>query len=99
MGGQDHGNHSFTKKRAGIATLPALGPDASAIRERMKSAAKLAAFLALISVTLGTEAKETMCVKQKDGTYLCKASGKIEKAPCCDTPTNPAPKGTPRPKR
>lgn len=37
--------------------------------------------------------KETMCVKQKDGTYRCKATGKIEKKPCCDTPSNdPKPK-------
>jgi hypothetical protein len=40
--------------------------------------------------------KDTMCVKQKDGTYKCKASGKIEKVPCCDTPSNDP---TAKPKR
>jgi len=41
-------------------------------------------------------ASDTMCVKQKDGTYKCKASGKIEKVSCCETPdNNPTP--TPHP--
>jgi hypothetical protein len=56
---------------------------------------KLLAILALIAIVSSASAidpKETMCVKQKDGTYKCRASGKIEKVPCCDTPTNPAPK-------
>jgi hypothetical protein len=56
------------------------------------------AFFALVSIAFATDPKNTMCVKQKDGTYKCKASGKIEKVPCCDTPTNePTPK--PKPKR
>ena len=57
----------------------------------------------LLFVAFGTvfagEPKETMCVKQKDGTYKCLASGKIEKEPCCDTPTNPPPKHTSKPKK
>jgi hypothetical protein len=44
--------------------------------------------LAVASTAWATDAKNTMCVKQKDGTYKCKASGKIEKKPCCDTPSN-----------
>ena len=60
----------------------------------MKSLATLAALFALIAAAFGTDPKETMCVKQKNGTYLCKASGKIEKKPCCDTPSN-----DPKPKR
>jgi hypothetical protein len=65
----------------------------------MKSLTPLAALFALISTAFGTDVKETMCVKQKNGTYLCKASGKIEKKPCCETPTNPVPKRTPKPKK
>jgi len=42
--------------------------------------------------------KDTMCIKQKDGTYKCMASGKIEKKPCCDTPSND-PKPTLKPKK
>jgi len=57
------------------------------------------ALLACASTAFATEPKETMCVRQKDGTYKCKASGKIEKEPCCDTPTNPAPRRTPKPKK
>ncbi len=60
----------------------------------MKFLTTLAALLALISSAFATDPKETMCVKQKDGMYLCKASGKIEKKPCCDTPSN-----EPKPKR
>lgn len=56
------------------------------------------ALLALVSTAFATDPKDTMCVKQKDGTYKCKASGKIEKAPCCDTPAND-PTPTPTPKR
>jgi hypothetical protein len=59
----------------------------------------LLALLSLASTAFGIDPKETMCVKQKDGTYKCKASGKIEKEPCCETPTNPAPRRTPRPKK
>ncbi|MEY2510974.1 MAG: hypothetical protein QOE26_1737 [Verrucomicrobiota bacterium] len=57
------------------------------------------ALLFLASSAFGVDLKETMCVKQKDGTYKCKASGKIEKEPCCETPTNPAPKRSPKPKK
>lgn len=57
------------------------------------------ALLAFASTAFGIDQKETMCVRQKDGTYKCKASGKIEKKPCCDTPTNPAPKRSPKPKK
>jgi hypothetical protein len=59
-------------------------------------------FLALLSLAFtafGAGSKETMCVRQKDGTYKCKASGKIEKEPCCETPINPAPKRTPKLKK
>jgi len=55
--------------------------------------------IALASTGSATDTKETMCVKQKDGTYKCSASGKIEKVPCCDTPTNeiiPAPRSKKR---
>jgi hypothetical protein len=59
----------------------------------MKSVIPLVALVSLTSAAFGTDPKETMCVKQKNGTYLCKASGKIEKKPCCDTPSNdPSPK-------
>ena len=57
------------------------------------------ALLCLASTAFSNDPKETMCVKQKDGTYKCKASGKIEKEPCCATPLNPAPKPTPGPKK
>lgn len=43
---------------------------------------------ALATSAFALDPKETMCVKQKDGTYRCKATGKIEKKPCCDTPSN-----------
>lgn len=56
----------------------------------------LAAFTIVTSV-FGEPPKNTMCVKQKDGTYKCKASGKIMKEPCCDTPTNEV--KTPKPKK
>ena len=48
----------------------------------------LLTFFAFVSVAYGTDPKETMCVKLKNGMYKCKASGKIEKTPCCDTPSN-----------
>lgn len=57
------------------------------------------ALLAFTSTGFAIDPKETMCVKQKDGTYKCKASGKIEKEPCCETPGNPPPKRTPKPKK
>lgn len=61
--------------------------------------ASLVAALTMASVASAAEKKETMCVKQKDGTYKCKASGKVEKEPCCETPTNPTPKRAPKPKK
>ncbi len=57
------------------------------------------ALLTFASMAFGLDPKETMCVKQKEGTYKRKASGKIEKEPCCETPANPAPKRTPKPTR
>ena len=68
------------------------------IQEIVKVASLVVA-LAMATVASGADKKETMCVKQKDGTYKCKASGKIEKEPCCETPTNPAPKRTPKSKK
>lgn len=56
----------------------------------------LLAALAVATVALGAEAKENMCVKQKDGTFKCKASGKTMKEPCCSTPDNSS-KATPKP--
>jgi hypothetical protein len=67
--------------------------------QEIAKVASLVVALAMASVVSGADKKETMCVKQKDGTYKCKASGKIEKEPCCETPTNPAPKRTPKPKK
>jgi hypothetical protein len=57
------------------------------------------ALFSLASTGLGIDQKETMCVRQKDGTYKCKASGKIEKEPCCETPANPAAERSPKPKK
>ena len=54
--------------------------------------------VAFATTGMAGERKDTMCVKQKDGTYKCKASGKIEKVPCCDTPSN-EPGATPKPKK
>jgi hypothetical protein len=58
------------------------------------------AALAVATVALGEDAKknETMCVKQKDGSYLCKASGQKMDKPCCSTPDNGS-KETPKPKQ
>jgi hypothetical protein len=57
----------------------------------------LIVFAVFASTAFSSEQRQTMCVKQKDGTYKCKASGKIEKEPCCDTPTNgPAPAAKPK---
>jgi hypothetical protein len=67
--------------------------------QEIAKVASLVVALAMASVVSGADKKETMCVKQRDGTYKCKASGKIEKEPCCETPTNPAPKRTPKPKK
>lgn len=66
-----------------------------------KSSAMKTVTFALFLAAAGafaTEPKETMCAKQKDGTYKCMASGKIEKVPCCETPTN-GPKQRPKPKK
>ena len=60
---------------------------------------RLLLLLAALTVTtgaLGKPPKETMCVKQKNGMYKCKASGKIEKEPCCDTPSNDPKPPTPK---
>lgn len=57
----------------------------------IQTAGKLLLALAALAMTTSVFAapsKDTMCVKQKDGTYKCKASGKIMKQPCCDTPSN-----------
>jgi hypothetical protein len=54
---------------------------------KMKLLSLLAA-IAFATTAFAADPKETMCVKQKDGTYRCKATGKIEKKPCCDTPSN-----------
>jgi len=58
------------------------------------------AALTIGTIALGAEAKkdESMCVKQKDGSYLCKASGQKMDKPCCSTPDN-SPKETPKPKQ
>ena len=40
--------------------------------------------------------KETMCVKQSDGTYKCIASGTTMKEPCCEVPKN---EDKPKPKQ
>lgn len=58
------------------------------------------AALTLVSVSFGEDAKkdESMCVKQKDGKYLCKASGQKMDKPCCSTPSNEA-KQKPKPKQ
>lgn len=60
----------------------------------MKALLSAIALLGVVTTAaFATNPKDTMCVKQKDGTYKCRASGKIEKQPCCDTPSNdPAPK-------
>jgi len=60
----------------------------------------LFAFVLLASTAFGIDPKDTMCVKQKDGTYKCGASGKIEKEPCCETPNHSATaKPTPKPRK
>ena len=58
------------------------------------------AALTVATVAFGADAKkdESMCVKQKDGKYLCKASGQNMDKPCCSTPTDDA-KETPKPKQ
>jgi hypothetical protein len=44
----------------------------------------LLAALTIGTIALGAESKkdESMCVKQKDGTYLCKASSQKMDKPC-----------------
>jgi len=58
------------------------------------------AALTVGTVALGDGSKkdETMFVKQKDGSYLCKASGQKMDKPCCSTPDNGS-KETPKPKQ
>jgi hypothetical protein len=58
----------------------------------------LVAMFALVASVFAVDPKETMCVKLKDGRYKCMASGKIEKEPCCDTPSN-SPTPSPKPKK
>ena len=60
----------------------------------------LIAALTIATVAFGEDAKkdESMCVKQKDGKYLCKASGQTMDKPCCSTPTSDA-KEAPKPKQ
>ena len=53
---------------------------------------------AFACTAFGAQDKDTMCVKQKDGKYLCKASGQKMDKPCCSTPSNDA-KETPKPKQ
>ena len=64
----------------------------------MKSAILFAA-LAMATTALAVDPKDTMCVKQKDGTYKCMASGKIEKEPCCYIGNDPTPTPTPKAKK
>jgi hypothetical protein len=69
---------------------------ANIIRQIGRALPFLAAF-SVATVALGADSKELMCVKQKDGTYKCKASGKIMKEPCCNKPDDGS-KATPKPK-
>jgi hypothetical protein len=46
------------------------------------------ASIAAATIAFGAASK-SMCIKQKDGTYKCKASGKIMKEPCCNNPEEP----------
>ncbi|PYJ10128.1 MAG: hypothetical protein DMF06_07605 [Verrucomicrobia bacterium] len=62
----------------------------------MKSLISLLTLFSLIATAFATDPKDTMCVKLKNGMYRCKASGKIEKEPCCATPSN---EPTPKPKK
>jgi hypothetical protein len=51
------------------------------------------------SIASAGDTPNTMCVKQKDGTYNCIASGKVEKEACCQTPRNePTQSPSPKPK-
>ncbi len=49
------------------------------------------AALTIASLALAADPKDTMCVKLKNGLYRCKASGKIEKEPCCYIGNDPTP--------
>ncbi|MFN2507151.1 MAG: hypothetical protein ABR589_00065 [Chthoniobacterales bacterium] len=64
----------------------------------MKPLLSLILAVALTAAAAAGAAPYRMCVKQKDGTYKCKASGKIEKEPCCATWTN-APSTPPKGKK
>ena len=70
------------------------------IIKRIGKALPVFAALTLATVAFGEGSKkeETMCVKQKDGTYLCTASGQKMDKPCCATPDNGS-KQTPKPKQ
>lgn len=65
--------------------------------QEIAKAAPLLVALTMATGAFGADTKESMCVKQKDGTYKCKASGKIMKAPCCKNPENGS-KDAPKPK-
>ena len=69
------------------------------IRQLGKVLPVLAA-LTLATVAFGEDSKkdESMCVKQKDGSYICTASGQKMDKPCCSTPDSGA-KETPKPKQ
>lgn len=67
------------------------------IIKQIGNALPLLAALTIATIALGADSKESMCAKQKNGTYKCKASGKIMKEPCCNTPDNGS-KATPKPK-
>ena len=54
--------------------------------------------VATVALAEGSKKDETMCVKQKDGSYICKASGQKMDKPCCATPDNGS-KETPKPKQ
>ena len=54
--------------------------------------------VATVAFGAGSKKDETMCVKQKDGSYICKASGQKMDKPCCSTPDNES-KETPKPKQ
>ncbi len=69
------------------------------IKQIGKALPVLAAFtVASIASGEGSKEDESMCVKQKDGSYICKASGKKMDEPCCSTPDN-EPIETPKPKQ
>ena len=70
------------------------------VMKQIGKALPVLAALTLASAALGEGSKkgDTMCVKQKDGSYICKASGQKMEKPCCSTPDN-EPKETPKPKK